>query len=156
MRYRLYPSRFGTSVWAIRIGTLSSEPNQTLLLFAESSSIHRTPLSTHALGALPARINAVHLSPLLPNPEPQNRSNVSTLSGRNFSLFKFRLLTSQDSHVHSLSHGNPITPLTPLYLYPLYDLHNKTNTDKNRTFSTRLWYSRVVQRQRQQTSVTKI
>ena len=67
-----------------------------------------------------------------------------------FLLFKFLLLTSQDSHAHSLSHGNLITPLTPLYFYPLYDSHIKTNMDKNRTFSTRLWYSRVVRRQRQQ------
>ena len=35
--------------------------------------------------------------------------------GAIFSLLKFQLLTSQDSHAHSLSHGNPITPLTPLY-----------------------------------------
>ena len=71
-----------------------------------------------------------------------------------FLLFKFRLLTSQDSHAHSLSHGNPITPLTPFVLLPPYDLHIKTNTDKNGTLSTRFWYSRVVQRQQQQTSVT--
>ena len=55
------------------------------------------------------------------------------LSGHNFSLFKFRLLTSQDSHTHSLSHGNLITPLTPTVLLPPYDLHIKMNMNKNRT-----------------------
>ena len=53
------------------------------------------------------------------------------LSGRNFSLFNFRLLTSQDSHAHSLSHGNLITPLTLTVLLPPYNSHIKTNTDKN-------------------------
>ena len=36
-----------------------------------------------------------------------------TCQGAIFHFFKFRLLTSQDSHAHSVSHGNPITPLTP-------------------------------------------
>ena len=43
----------------------------------------------------------------------------SQLSGCNFYFLKFCLLTSLDSHIHSLLHGNPITPLTPLYYYPL-------------------------------------
>ena len=54
------------------------------------------------------------------------------VSGRNFSLFKFWPLTSQDSHAHSLSHGNLITPLTPTVLLPPYNLRIKTNTDKNK------------------------
>ena len=76
------------------------------------------------------------------------------VSGRNFSLFKFQLLTSQDSHVHSLSHGNPITSLTPLYFYPLTIHTSRRTRTRIERFSTRLWYSRVVRRQRQQTSVT--
>ena len=52
-----------------------------------------------------------------------------------FLLFKFQLLTSQDSHTHSLSHGNLITPLTPIILLSPYDLHIKTNMDKNKEHS---------------------
>ena len=35
-----------------------------------------------------------------------------------FLPFKLRLLTSQESYTHSLSHGNPITPLTPIVFLP--------------------------------------
>ena len=76
------------------------------------------------------------------------------MSGRNFSFLKFRLLTSQDSHAHSLSHGNPNTPLTPLYFYPL-TIHTSRRT-RTRTERSQLDYGipEVVRRQRQQTSVT--
>ena len=33
--------------------------------------------------------------------------------------------------MHSLLHGNPITPLTPSVLLPPFDFHTKTNMDKN-------------------------
>ena len=65
------------------------------------------------------------------------------MSGRNFSLFKFQLLTSQDSHAHSLSHGNPITPLTPLYFCP-FMIHTSRRT-RTRTEQDQL-HSRVVRR----------
>ena len=48
-----------------------------------------------------------------------------------FLLFKFQLLTSLDSHTHSLSHGNPITPLTPSVFLPPYNFHTKMNMEKN-------------------------
>ena len=83
-----------------------------------------------AVLSLPCQQPLLELVPL-----QRTHDRRSLMSGCNFSLFKFRLLTSQDSHTHSLSHGNLITPLTPTVLLPPYDLHIKTNTDKNKEHS---------------------
>ena len=63
--------------------------------------------------------------------------------GTIFLLFKFLLLTSQDSHAHSLSDGNLITPLTPLYFYPLttYTSRRTRTKTKNILDSTIIFQS---------------
>ena len=78
----------------------------------------------------------------------------SQLSGHNFYFFKFRLLTSLDSHMHTWkSHHSPYPHCTSI---PLWLSHQDKHGPEHRIISTWLGYSRIVWRQWKQLVLQEI